>query len=302
MRDAGWWDRAAEVYDHAAQAQVEDRGAVLDAECGEDAELRQEVESLLAQDVSRPGVLEEVAESARRGNPAFGPDEPAPRQIGRYRILGLIAEGGMGAVYEAEQDNPRRLVALKIVRPGLARAETLRRFERETQALGRLEHPNIARIYEAGVGDCGSGPQPYFAMERIHGETLTAYAERKALSTADRVRLMIAIVDAVQHAHERGIVHRDLKPANILVDAAGQPKVVDFGVAHVNDGGPATSRQTSIGEILGTLAYMSPEQILGKAESLDGRSDVYALGVLLYELLANSSRTRSVATSMTRRG
>src|SRR5262245_16802309 len=206
--------------------------------------------------------------------------------IGRYRILRLLGEGGMGVVYEAEQDHLRRTVALKIIKPGLASPELLRRFEQESQALGRLQHPGIARIYDAGTADTGLGPQPYFAMEFIHGKNVKDYAEERHLNTRQRLEMVAKIADAVQHAHQRGLIHRDLKPANILVDETGQPKILDFGVARAIDSDMQATTHTDMGQLVGTLAYMSPEQVLADPLGLDTRSDVYALGVILYELLA----------------
>jgi len=206
--------------------------------------------------------------------------------IGRYRILRLVGEGGMGAVYEAEQDQLRRTVALKIIKPGLASPELLRRFEQESQALGRLQHPGIARIYDAGMADTGFGPQPYFAMEFIQGRNVKDYADKRRLNTRQRLEMVAKIAEAVHHAHQRGLIHRDLKPANILVDETGQPKILDFGVARVSDSGPQATMHTNAGQLVGTLAYMSPEQVLADPLELDTRSDVYALGVILYELLA----------------
>jgi non-specific serine/threonine protein kinase/serine/threonine-protein kinase len=209
----------------------------------------------------------------------------APVSIGRYRILRVIGEGGMGIVYEAEQDQPRRTVALKIIKLGIATPELLRRFEQESQALGRLQHPGIAQIYEAGTVDTGFGPQPYFAMEFIRGKSPRDYAESNRLSTRQRLEIMVKICHAVQHAHQRGLIHRDLKPGNILVDDNGQPKILDFGVARVTDSDTRSTQQTDIGQLIGTLAYMSPEQALADPMDIDTRSDVYALGVILYELL-----------------
>ncbi|MGP8225451.1 MAG: serine/threonine protein kinase, partial [Terracidiphilus sp.] len=188
--------------------------------------------------------------------------------------------------YEAEQDQPRRTVALKVLKPGLASPEILRRFERESQVLGRLQHPGIAQIYAAGSADTGLGPQPYFAMELIHGEPLRAYAESHHLDVRQRLELMAKVGDAVEHAHQRGIIHRDLKPGNILVEENGQPKILDFGVARATDSDTHATQQTDVGQLIGTLAYMSPEQVLADPLELDTRSDVYALGVILYELLA----------------
>ena len=209
-----------------------------------------------------------------------------PSSIGRYRILRLLGEGGMGAVYEAEQDQPRRLVALKVIRAAWASPDLLRRFEQESQALGRLHHPGIAQIYEAGSAETGFGVQPFFAMELIHGKSLVEYADEHKLNTRQRLELIIQVCDAVQHAHQRGIIHRDLKPANILVDDTGQPKILDFGLARATDSDAQATRQTDMGQLLGTLAYMSPEQVLADPLALDTRTDVYALGVILYELLA----------------
>ena len=209
-----------------------------------------------------------------------------PSSIARYRILRLLGEGGMGAVYEAEQDQPRRTVALKVIKSAWADRELLRRFELESQTLGRLHHPGIAQIYEAGTAETGYGSQPFFAMEIIHGRPLIEYAEAKHLNTRQRLALMIQICEAVEHAHQRGIIHRDLKPGNILVDESGQPKILDFGLARVTDGDMQATRQTDMGQLLGTLAYMSPEQVSADPLALDTRSDVYALGVILYELLA----------------
>lgn len=211
---------------------------------------------------------------------------PLPDKVGPYKILGLLGTGGMGVVYRAEQDKPRRHVALKVMRPWAVGPEQLYRFKREAEALGRLQHDGIARIYEAGEIGAGAGSQPYLAMELIDGEPLTVYADRHKLSIPQRLRLMIQICQAVQHAHYEGVVHRDLKPANVLVDKDGRPKVLDFGVAHVteNDTLPQ-ARQTAVGQLVGTLPYMSPEQAEGNPAQVDRLSDVYALGVTCYELL-----------------
>jgi eukaryotic-like serine/threonine-protein kinase len=209
-----------------------------------------------------------------------------PEKIGPYRILRLLGEGGMGSVYLAEQKNPHRIVALKVIKPGFVNADLLRRFEQEAHALGRLQHPGIAQIYEAGMADSGFGPQPYFAMEYISGQTLIEYVEDRRLDVRARLELMAKVCDAMNHAHQRGIIHRDLKPGNILVDQEGQPKILDFGVARVADSDVEMTRQTDLGQLLGTLPYMSPEQVQPDPAELDIRSDVYALGVIMYELLA----------------
>ena len=181
-----------------------------------------------------------------------------PKTFGHYRIVRVLGEGGMGTVYEAEQEQPRRRVALKVIRPGLASTELLRRFEIEAQALGRLQHPGIAQIYEAGTAQTAFGEQPYFAMEYIAGPTLLEYTTAKDLNTRQRMKLIALICEAVHHAHQRGIIHRDLKPRNILVTESGQPKILDFGVARVTDSDAKATRQTDLGQLIGTLAYMSP--------------------------------------------
>ena len=209
-----------------------------------------------------------------------------PETIGHYRIIDILGEGGMGTVYEAEQDQPQRRVALKVIRPDFVSAELIRRFSRESEALGRLQHPGIAQIYEAGTAEGPRGPQPFFAMELVKGEPLDAYAERNSLGTKQRLELFIHVCEAVHYAHQKGVIHRDLKPANILVDSTGQPKILDFGVARVTDVDVQATRQTSVGQVIGTLQYMSPEQVLADPLDIDTRSDVYSLGVVLYELLS----------------
>lgn len=284
------WGRIAELYQAASLRAPAERQVFLANACTGDAELQREVESLLEQPVSQDGLLECVANEVLGFQQAIeldGATEPSlPSAIGRYRVLRLIGTGGMGMVFEAEQDHPRRVVALKVIKPGLGGSELVRRFERESEALGRLQHPGIAQIYEAGEAQTAFGMQPYFAMEYIRGLSLLEYAAAHRLSARQRVEVMVKVCEAAHHAHERGIIHRDLKPGNILVDEAGQPKILDFGVARVADGDALVTRQTDLGELLGTLAYMSPEQVLTEPVELDARSDVYTLGVVLYELLA----------------
>ena len=275
--DSERWDKVSKLFHAASERSAEERREFLAGACP-DEDLRREVESLLSQEISVDGPLERTAQQA--GERRF------PHSIGRYRIRALVGEGGMGAVYEAEQENPRRTVALKVIRSALAAPELRRRFAQESQALGRLQHPGIAQIYEAGAAETELGPQPYFAMELIRGAPLLEYARRRGLNTRQRADLMVKVCEAADHAHQRGIIHRDLKPGNILVDETGQPKILDFGVARVTDSDANSTRQTNVGEVVGTLAYMSPEQILADPQKLDARSDVYALGVLLYELLA----------------
>lgn len=255
--------------------------ALLEQRCGSRLALRSRVERLLrATDDVMGDFLHPAAAAAA-----------PPSRIGRYVIEGQIGEGGMGLVYAARQDRPDRRVALKLLRPGLVSPALLRRFEHEIEALAALQHPHIAHIYEAGTLPLAAGDgrfeQPYFAMELIEGVPLTAYARREQLSVRARLRLFAEVCEAVQHAHQKGILHRDLKPANILVDQAGRPKVLDFGVARITSADLETRTQyTTPGQLIGTLAYMSPEQLEGDSQQVDTRSDVYALGVVAYELLA----------------
>jgi len=298
------WRKIEEAY-HAALAVPEsERVIFLKSACADDESLISEVQALLAQPTGGASFLEapavevaaqSLAMSAGAGAGAESssspgatrlPERARPETIGRYRVIRLLGEGGMGTVYEAEQEQPRRVVALKIIKPGYATAETLRRFQHESQALGRLQHPGIAQIYEASTADTGFGPQPYFAMEMIRGQALREFAETRHLDVRERLRLMAKVCDAVDHAHHRGVIHRDLKPGNILVDETGQPKILDFGVAHVTESDVQLTRTTDVGQLVGTLAYMSPEQVSGDPQVLDTRSDVYSLGVILYELLA----------------
>jgi tetratricopeptide (TPR) repeat protein/predicted Ser/Thr protein kinase len=273
------WAKIAQIYQPASERPPAERLRFLAEACGGDEDLRREIETLLAQEVSQDGLIERVAADAASVR-------TFPTSVGRFRLLRLIGEGGMGVVYEAEQDHPHRSVALKIVKSMLAGPELLRRFAHETEALGRLEHPGIARIYDAGTAESSWGPQPYFAMEFIRGLPLLEYANQQRLGTIKRIELMIKVCEAVDHAHQRRIIHRDLKPGNILVDESGQPKVLDFGVARIADTDANVTQQTKLGDLVGTLAYMSPEQVLADPTLLDVRSDVYSLGVLLYEFLA----------------
>jgi WD40 repeat protein/predicted Ser/Thr protein kinase len=282
-----WDERVWAVFDRAAELPAGERAAFLAQACAGDPGLRAEVESLLAHDFALTGSATEAdflkSPLVRAPRDPTPPTAPPP-QVGRYRVLRVLGEGGMGTVYEAEQDSPRRPVALKVIRPGLVSPGLLKRFHQEAQLLGRLHHPGIAQIYEAGVAADG---QPFFAMEFIKGVPLDDYARLHGLTAPQRLELLARVSDAVQHAHERGVIHRDLKPGNILVDETGQPKVLDFGVARATGADLQTAtRYTEAGHPVGTLGYMSPEQVVADPASLEARSDVYTLGVILYELLA----------------
>ncbi len=212
------------------------------------------------------------------------PTLPPGTSVGRYRIDAVLGVGGMGAVYRATQSKPQRQVALKLIRAGVLTPRTLQRFDLEAEILGRLDHRNIAQIYEAGI-DQATG-SPYFAMELIDGQEPGDYAHSHALEVRDRLVLFTKLCGAVQHAHANGVIHRDLKPGNVMVTPEGEPKVLDFGIARATDSSSAPATlQTNMGQLIGTLYYMSPEQANGDTHLLDTRSDVYALGVVLFELL-----------------
>ncbi|MGQ0799067.1 MAG: protein kinase domain-containing protein [Pseudomarimonas sp.] len=209
-----------------------------------------------------------------------------PEQIGPYVPLRLLGEGGMGTVYLAEQQRPRRLVALKLMRSGHFSSELSERFRREAEFLGQLEHPGIARIFDAGEHPTASARIPYLAMEYVDGTSLREHCQQTSANDRTRLQLVAHVARAVHHAHVRGVVHRDLKPGNVLVGADGQPRVLDFGIALALGEESDPQRLTQMGELVGTLSYMSPEQIGGDTRRVDQRSDVYALGVILYELLS----------------
>ncbi|MCZ6836872.1 MAG: serine/threonine-protein kinase [Planctomycetota bacterium] len=292
MLDQGRLRRLEELFDAASEMTPPQRAALLEAECGDDAELHSELEILFRHDELMKGDF-------LKSSPENFPSLPSPLEEGqlvggKYRLLSVLGEGGMGIVYLAEQDSPRRQVALKVLQHGITSPKLLRRFELEHEALGRLHHPGIAQIFEAGVHEeprpgSRSIARPYFAMEYVEGGTIASYIESRNLDVRQRLELIARICDAVHYAHSRGIIHRDLKPANILVDetdGVAQPKILDFGVARATDADlQMTTMHTEIGQLIGTLPYMSPEQIAGNPDEIDVRSDVYALGVTGYELL-----------------
>ncbi|MCA9243238.1 MAG: protein kinase [Phycisphaerales bacterium] len=288
------WRRIKDIFEQIVEAAPSERDALLRDACGGDDDLRAEVEALLARDAG-PG--------ARFLDPP--PTEPSPtdhgplgarapgwatrlinRKVGRYAIVRALGHGGMGCVFEATQERPSRSVALKIVHPGLSAPSALARFRLESEILGRLQHPNIAQVYEAGVHEADDGPIPFFAMELVPGaKKLRDYATERELTVPQLLELFIKVCDAVHHGHQKGVIHRDLKPANILVGGDGEPKIIDFGIAATSDADIMMTQQTRTGDLIGTLRYMSPEQVTGDRRQIDARSDIYSLGFVLYELL-----------------
>ena len=279
------FNTARKIADEAA------RDEYLKAICGDDFDALNRIRELLNEDSDDSSFLEppSIAPTATRSLDA----EPSRlgQQIGPYKLLQEIGEGGMGVVYMAEQTHPvQRRVALKIIKPGMDSKQVIARFEAERQALAIMDHPNIAKVLDAGTTKNG---RPYFVMELVNGVPITSYCDEKHYSTRERLELFLPVCQAVQHAHQKGIIHRDLKPSNILVaqyDDQAVPKVIDFGVAK------ATSQNltdktlfTQFGQVVGTLEYMSPEQAQRNQLDIDTRSDIYSLGVVLYELLTGAT-------------
>ena len=268
-----------------------ERAAWLDRECGGDKALRQRVEALLQASASLdPNVT--VKSSSSTDVPSAVPlTEKAGDHINRYKLLQEIGEGGCGTVYMAEQEQPvRRRVALKVIKLGMDTKQVIARFEAERQALALMDHPNIAKVLDAGATETG---RPFFVMELVRGVPITEYCDQNNLSTQQRLDLFIPVCKAIQHAHQKGIIHRDIKPSNILVtlhDGVPVPKVIDFGIAKAIDQ-PLTEKTlfTRFEQFMGTPAYMSPEQAEMSGLDVDTRSDIYSLGVLLYELLTGKT-------------
>jgi eukaryotic-like serine/threonine-protein kinase len=277
------WKEIERIFDRVIDAEPSRREALLDSLCGGDDELRREVASLLAaagRETDRAGaiVTRSLGVAAR---PGLVPGD----HVGPYELVRRLGEGGMGEVFEAVQQVPlRRRVAVKVIRPGLVSESLLQRFAMERQALALMDHPGIASVYDAGETEEG---RPYFVMELVEGERIDEYCRRVEPGLEQKLELFVAVCRAVQHAHQRGILHRDLKPSNVLVavhDGKPSPKVIDFGIAK---GESLTDRSlhTQVGQLLGTPQYMSPEQATSGGIDVDTRSDVYSLGVVLYELL-----------------
>jgi non-specific serine/threonine protein kinase/serine/threonine-protein kinase len=276
------WSRLRELFAAVQDLSEAERRVFLDRETGDDAELRAEVERVLGAHHSAGDFLAASEAGGTQAAPGHG-------SVGQYRILSVLGEGGFGVVYLAEQERPiRRRVALKLIKPGMDTKQVIARFEAERQALALMDHPGIAQVFEAGATETG---RPYFAMEYVPGVPVTAYCDRERLPVLDRLQLFLLVCDAIQHAHQKGVIHRDIKPSNVLValrDGVAAPKVIDFGIVKATTesaaGGTVMTRE---GMIVGTLGYMSPEQA-GATEAVDTRSDIYSLGVLLYELLVGS--------------
>jgi eukaryotic-like serine/threonine-protein kinase len=282
------WQRVKQVLaEAAARNSPTERAAYLDDVCRGDEPLRVEVEKLLQAHEQAEGFLEQSAIPAFAADLSPGITEKTGDRIGPYKLLEPIGEGGCGVVYMAEQEQPiRRRVALKVIKLGMDTQSVIARFEAERQALALMDHPNIARVLDAGTTDTG---RPYFVMELVRGIKITDYCEQNHLSTEERLNLFVQVCHALQHAHQKGIIHRDIKPSNILVtlqDGQPVPKVIDFGIAKATDQ-RLTDRTlfTAFEQFLGTPAYMSPEQAQMSTQDIDTRSDIYALGVLLYEML-----------------
>jgi eukaryotic-like serine/threonine-protein kinase len=287
-------NRDVDVFTEALQQLPGKRTAYLEKACAGDSALRRRVDLLLQAHQRAGNFLGEPA----TGSPAVDPqgiaagEKPGDR-IGNYKLLQQIGEGGCGVVFMAEQQEPvRRRVALKVVKPGMDTKSVIARFEAERQALALMNHPNIAQVFDAGATQSG---RPYFVMELVRGIKITDYCDHKSLTTTARLELFIQVCDALQHAHQKGVIHRDIKPSNILVTMSNEgkalPKVIDFGIAKATTGQRLTDKTlfTAFEMLIGTPAYMSPEQAALASLDVDTRTDIYSLGVLLYELLTSTT-------------
>ncbi len=288
-------DREAVLFALALEKSTAERPAFLAAMCGENDALHRRLQALLSgheQSADLLGRPDAADDPTIKLNQAAGPrDETVGQTLGRYKLLEKVGEGGCGTVYVAEQTKPvRRRVALKVIKLGMDTREVIARFEAERQALAMMDHPNIARVLDAGTTELG---RPYFVMELVRGIPITDYCDQANLDTKARLDLFIKVCQAIQHAHQKGIIHRDIKPSNILVtlhDGVPVPKVIDFGIAKATEGRLTDSTvYTQLHQFIGTPAYMSPEQAEMSGLDIDTRSDIYSLGVLLYELLAGST-------------
>ena len=287
-------NRDVELFTAAVELSADERAAYLDRACGNDAKLRQEVLALLKFHDSAGNFLQQSPHGAAvetKTESSIG--VKTGDRIGRYKLLQPIGEGGCGVVYLAEQEEPvRRSVALKVIKPGMDTKSVIARFEAERQALALMDHPNIAKVLDAGATESG---RPYFVMELVQGVKITDYCDKNSLSTGERLKLFIQVCHAIQHAHQKGIIHRDIKPSNILVTTTAEgtplPVVIDFGIAKAITNQQLTNKTffTAFELLVGTPAYMSPEQAELTKMDLDTRTDIYSLGVLLYELLAGST-------------